>query len=250
MTLLSLGLQNPPPTCRATTASPMPDTNLTGYADPTPVRYTVQNVPTATPPTQSQIVSGKQLGNTINFTDLSTLPQPKQIMSTHSDLGLNVSQSLKENRAKLANIDIKSAFRLLMVNPADFDLLGITFCNIYYIDKCLPIYLKQFSTLLQWVVEVRSGLDSLDNYLDDFIFIGGEQTSDCSVLMETFMGLCNELGVPLAKNKTVGPTNILPFLGYIIDTELMMVLIPFEKIKKMSRLLQSLLVRKKINLSR
>jgi hypothetical protein len=67
--------------------------------------------------------------------------------------------------------------------------------------------------------------------------------------METFMGLCNELGVPLAKNKTVGPTNILPFLGYIIDTELMMVLIPFEKIEKLSRLLQSLLVRKKIKRS-
>jgi hypothetical protein len=67
--------------------------------------------------------------------------------------------------------------------------------------------------------------------------------------METFMGLCNELGVPLAKNKTVGPTNILPFLGYIIDTELMMVLIPFEKIEKLSRLLQLLLVRKQIKRS-
>jgi hypothetical protein len=27
------------------------------------------------------------------------LPQPKQIMSTHSDLGLNVSQSLKEKKS-------------------------------------------------------------------------------------------------------------------------------------------------------
>ena len=155
----------------------------------------------------------------------------------------------------------------------DFDLLGITFCNRYYIDKCLPMgcsvscnryyidkclpmgcsvscnLFEKFSTFLQWVVEVRSGLDSLNHYLDDFLFIGGEQTSDCSVLMETFMGLCNELGVPLAKNKTVGPTNILPFLGYIIDTELMMVLIPFEKIEKLSRLLQLLLVRKQIKRS-
>ena len=99
MTLLSLGLPNLPPTCTATAASSMPDTNLTGYPDSTPLRYTVQNVPTATPPAQSQIVSGNQLGNTINFTDLSTLPQPKQIMSTHSDLGLNVSQSLKEKKS-------------------------------------------------------------------------------------------------------------------------------------------------------
>ena len=60
---------------------------------------------------------------------------------------------------------------------------------------------------------MRSGLDSLDHYLGDFIFIGSEQTSDCSVLMETFMRLYNELGVPLAKNITVGPTNILPFFN-------------------------------------
>ena len=57
------------------------------------------------------------------------------------------------------------------------------------------------------------------------------------------------MGVSLAKNKTVGPTNILPFVGYIIDTELMMVFIPFEKKEKFSRLLQSLLVRKKIKRS-
>ena len=41
--------------------------------------------------------------------------------------------------AELANIDIKSAFKLLIVNPADFDLLGIKFDNMYYIDKCLPM---------------------------------------------------------------------------------------------------------------
>ena len=38
------------------------------------------------------------------------------------------------HRAKLAKIDIKSAFRLLIVNLADFDLFGIKFCNRYYID--------------------------------------------------------------------------------------------------------------------
>ena len=112
MTLLSLGLPNLPPTCTAITASSMPDTNLTGYPYSNPLRYTIQNVPTATPPAQSQIVSGNQLGNTINFTDLSTLPQPKQIMSTHSDLGLNVSQSLKENNHQGEYVE----FALLLAN--------------------------------------------------------------------------------------------------------------------------------------
>jgi hypothetical protein len=37
------------------------------------------------------------------------------------------------------------------------------------------------------------------------------------------MNVCDELGVPIAENNTVGPSNIITFLGFIIDTVLMMV---------------------------
>lgn len=46
------------------------------------------------------------------------------------------------------------------------------------------------------------------------------------------MNVCDELGVPIAENKTVGPSNIITFLGFIIDTVLMMVRIPEEKLQK------------------
>jgi hypothetical protein len=56
---------------------------------------------------------------------------------------------------ELARVDIRQAFRLLIVNPADFDLLGIQFDNKYYIDKCLPMgcaiscsLFEKFSTCL------------------------------------------------------------------------------------------------------
>ena len=81
--------------------------------------------------------------------------------------------------ALLGNIDIKSAFRLLLINPADFDLLGKTFNGKFYIDKCLPMgcsgscsLFERFSTYLRWVVQFRTGLDTIDHYLDDFIFMG------------------------------------------------------------------------------
>lgn len=35
-------------------------------------------------------------------------------------------------------LDIKSAFRLVPVNPADFDLLGFSINALYYVEKCLP----------------------------------------------------------------------------------------------------------------
>ena len=81
--------------------------------------------------------------------------------------------------AELANIDIKPAFRPLIVNSADFDLLGIKFDNMYYIDKSLHMgcsvscnLFEQFSSFLQWIVETRCGLHSIDHYLDDFILVG------------------------------------------------------------------------------
>jgi hypothetical protein len=101
---------------------------------------------------------------------------------------------------------------------------------------------------LQWVVETRCGLHSIDHYLDDFILVGKKFSNDCSTLMNTFMNVCDELGVPIAENKTVGPSNIITFLGFIIDTVLMMVRIPEEKLQKLRHLLQPLLYKKKVSL--
>jgi hypothetical protein len=53
---------------------------------------------------------------------------------------------------------------------------------------------------------------------------------EASTLMNTFINVCYELGVPIAENKTVGPSNIITFLGFIIDTVLMMFRIPEEKL--------------------
>jgi hypothetical protein len=38
----------------------------------------------------------------------------------------------------LAKSDIKSAFYLIPVHPADFELLGFKFQNQYFYDKILP----------------------------------------------------------------------------------------------------------------
>ena len=101
---------------------------------------------------------------------------------------------------------------------------------------------------MQWVVETRCGLHSIDHYLDDFILVGKKFSNGCSTLMNTFMNVCDELGVPIAENKTVGPSNIITFLGFIIDTVLMMVRIPEEKLQKLRHLLQLLLYKKKVSL--
>jgi hypothetical protein len=74
--------------------------------------------------------------------------------------------------AKIAKLDISQAFRLLIVNPAEFDLLGIMFEGKFYIDKCLPMgcaiscpLFEKFSTFLHWLVQIKSGINTLDYYL-------------------------------------------------------------------------------------
>jgi hypothetical protein len=76
---------------------------------------------------------------------------------TYSPFDNAVSIAKKFGKSALmAKMDIKSAFRLLKCNPGDFDLIGITLKENYYIDKCMPMgcsiscaTFEQFSTFLQ-----------------------------------------------------------------------------------------------------
>jgi hypothetical protein len=59
-------------------------------------------------------------------------------------------------------------------------------------------------------------------------------------MMWIFSEVCEELGVPIAENKSLDPTTVLPFLGFTIDTKLKMILIPPEKTEKLKLLLHQL----------
>ena len=40
----------------------------------------------------------------------------------------------------IAKTDIKNAFRLLLIQPKDYPLLGIMWKGVYYFDRCMPSY--------------------------------------------------------------------------------------------------------------
>jgi hypothetical protein len=48
------------------------------------------------------------------------------------------------------------------------------------------------------------------------------------------------------ENKTTGPTTVLRYLGFEIDTLLMMIRIPQEKIDKLRSILQPIILKKKV----
>ncbi|KAL4241019.1 hypothetical protein ACF0H5_001798 [Mactra antiquata] len=45
-----------------------------------------------------------------------------------------------------------------------------------------------------------------------------KSSNTCKLLVDTFTSVCYELGVPIADDKSVGPTTILIFLGLEIDS--------------------------------
>ena len=87
----------------------------------------------------------------------------------------------------LAKLDIKSAFRLLPLQPANRHLLGMEWCNSIYLDTCLPFGLRSapklfniLADLLEWITSKRSVSVCL-HYLDDFLTMGPQHLTAARV---------------------------------------------------------------------
>ena len=103
-------------------------------------------------------------------------PTNSSVKYTQFDDAVKMVHQLGQG-AEMIKADIKSAFRLIPINPADFMLLGMQFDNLYYIDKALPfgsssscLIFEKFSTFLNWCVCAAATSNNLLHYLDDFFW--------------------------------------------------------------------------------
>ena len=108
---------------------------------------------------------------------------------------------------------------------------------------------EKFSTFLEFCVmeRVKGKGMWVTHYLDDFLFIGLDFKS-CAKLLSSFEELCQELGVPLAAEKTVGPVKILTFLGLEINAEQGLVRVPKDKHQALMERVKTALGQRKISL--
>ena len=70
------------------------------------------------------------------------------------------------------------------------------------------------------------------HYLDDFFLTGPAGSNVCAVNLEKVKLLCLELGVPLAPEKTIGPSTIMPYLGIELDSVEFEARLPLDKLLK------------------
>lgn len=157
--------------------------------------------------------------------------------------------------ALMAKADIEAAFRLLPVHPDSFWLLGCCWQGEFYVDQCLPMgcsiscaKFELFSSFLEWVIRDVSGMDSVIHYLDDFLCVGPRESKGCAILLATLEHIAGKFGVPLAADKTEGPTTVLSFLGIEIDTRDMECRLPGDKVDGLKRDVRDLMGQRKVQL--
>jgi len=126
----------------------------------------------------------------------------------------NVVHFIQKNGpgALMAKVDIEEAFRIVPIHPQDRHLLGFSFNNMFYYDKCLPMgcctscrIFETFSVALQWVAKYKLHISEITHILDDFIFVGPPNSSVTSHNLQSFLQLCHDCCVPIKHSKTVLP---------------------------------------------
>lgn len=136
----------------------------------------------------------------------------------------------------LAKADISEAFRLIPLHPSQYNLTGFYFRDFYY-DRCLPMgcsssckIFERFSSALKWILRTRYNVCHVVKVLDDFLFVGSTR-AECKYSLESFFELCRLINVPIAHQKTEGPTKTLVFLGIELDITSMVARLPKEKLE-------------------
>ena len=139
----------------------------------------------------------------------------------------------------LAKLDLREAYRAVPVHPSDQRLLAVSWNSTTYLDKALPFGLrsapKLFSALtdaMMWALRDR-GVHTALHYLDDFLILGPPDQPICEEALLTTLAPCEELGFPVAEDKTEGPTTVLTFLGIEIDTLQQQVRLPQDKLLRL-----------------
>jgi hypothetical protein len=124
---------------------------------------------------------------------------------------------------QLSKFDIKDAFRIVPVEKASWKFLGMTVDGAYFVDTRLPMgcgtscaVFQALSSALAWAMEVRCPGVRVFGYLDDFLLVS-RGLEEAVEHVSQFELLCEELGVMLASEKTLGPTSRLVFLGIGLD---------------------------------
>ena len=121
----------------------------------------------------------------------------------------------------------------------------------FFIDKCLLFgasisctHFQRFSNAVAHLVRFKAKIQiGPINYLDDFLFIV-VTVKECDGQMRIFLSICKMINFPVSAEKTFWSTEILTFLGLLINTIDQIISILMEKVQRAKSLILSILKKK------
>ena len=150
--------------------------------------------------------------------------------------------------AMLIRFDVKAAFRQVPVSPLDYWALGLQIHGGIYVDARLTCGLssscriwERLADALQWVMGQKLGLEQIFRYADDFCVVLPPDYRNPAKVRREVDSLWAWLGVAQNKEKAEGPVTRLKLLGIMVDTVLMEISIPLEKVRRIQEMLRRLL---------
>ena len=145
----------------------------------------------------------------------------------------------------MLKIDIMHAFRVLPIKPAQWILMGSQWMGYYFIDFRLPFGLRsspgiftRFADAVCWILQYIYQLPLTIHYSDDYFFVALRPDAaqrDFDRAISAFQ----DLGLPVAIDKTIPPTTSLPFLGIQINSRDLTMSVPKTKLEDTLQLLKS-----------
>ena len=133
------------------------------------------------------------------------------------------------------------------IHPDEIRILAFSLNGKIYINVCLPFgaassckIFEAVATLLEWIVKHHACRSAMSHYLDDFPLLG-KSYSDAEHFKVQFICIMEEIGMPIAHSKTIGPCIILEFLGMLLDFYNQMLGIPEKKREKCLKYVNSLI---------
>ena len=133
-----------------------------------------------------------------------------------------------------------------LILKATHPVTGVTY---YFVDKCLPFgasiscaIFQEFSDSIAYLVRFRTN-KPLVNYLDDFLF-AALCKAICDGQVQVFLDICGKICFPVSLEKTFWGTQLLTFLGLLIDTVNQRICIPVDKLEKAITLISYFLNKK------
>ena len=146
--------------------------------------------------------------------------------------------------ALMAKFDVRAAYRNVPIHPEDRFLLGMKWCDRFYVDLVLPFGLRSapfifdsVASAVEWILVHNYAISPLFHYLDDFLTLGPACSPVCQAHVNTAFAVFDRLGLPLHLDKCEGPSTSLVFLGIQLDSVCQTARLPQEKVSRILQLL-------------